>query len=599
MLLLNANQVEKSFASRILFKNISFGVEDKERVGLVGPNGAGKTTLLKILAGRTDCDEGQITCKKGLKIGFLEQTPQFESQDTILSAVLSKSRDKDEHIGYAYELMARFDLISFGEDFLVRELSGGWQKRVALARELLLEPELLFLDEPTNHLDVTSILWLEEFLKSAPFSVLMITHDRLFLQRVATRIMDLSPHNTNYLLNIDGSYVEYLEAKELLIAASQRQEKVLKNTLRRETEWLRRGAKARQTKQKARIENAHELAQTVDELQRRNQQQLVEIEFGDNFKSPKKLIEAIDITKSYNGNTLFSKMDLLVGPKTRLALMGDNGAGKSTLIRILLDLEKPDTGKVKHADAIKVAYFEQNRQTLDFKKTVLRNLCPEGDFVDYRGEKLHVRSYLDRFLFFGDRANLTVDRLSGGEQARLRIAQLMLQDANVLVLDEPTNDLDLETLGILESALRDFPGAVILVTHDRYFMDAVSNKILGFPIKGQKSKVLTAFADYHQWEAWYFEELKKVNSEPESIVSEPIEQKKRLSFKEKFELENLEPEILKLESTLAGYIKDSEDPALMSNATRLNEIHSQIALLQSQISEKYERWAELDKRSRL
>ena len=290
MLLLSANQVEKSYASRILFKNVSFGLEDKERVGMVGPNGAGKTTLLKILAGKIEPDEGQITCKKGLKIGFMEQTPQFNPNDTILSAVLAKSKDHDEHLGYAYELMARFDLINFGEDFLVRELSGGWQKRVALARELLLEPELLFLDEPTNHLDVTSILWLEDFLKSAPFSVLMITHDRLFLQRVATRIMDLSPQNTNYLLNIDGSYLEYLEAKDLLIAASQRHEKVLKNTLRRETEWLRRGAKARQTKQKARIESTHELAQTVDELRQRNQTHQVGIEFGDNFKSPKKLI---------------------------------------------------------------------------------------------------------------------------------------------------------------------------------------------------------------------------------------------------------------------------------------------------------------------
>ncbi len=599
MLLLSANKLAKSFASKTLFKNISFGVEEGDRIGLLGPNGAGKSTLVKILLKESDCDEGDITFKKGLKTGYLEQSPVFKKDDTVLSAVLGKCKDQYDHMAEAYELIAKLGLAEYGEDFLVSQLSGGWQKRVALARELILAPDLLFLDEPTNHLDVSSIIWLEEFLKNAKFTVFMITHDRLFLQRVATRIMDLSPQNPNYLLDVGGDYVQYLETKDQLMLASQRQEQVLKNTLRREVEWLRRGAKARQTKQSARIEATHKLADTVADISARNLRQDVGIEFGDGFKSPKKLIEAQQIEKNYDGRLLFSNLDLLIGPTTRLALMGDNGMGKSTLIRVLLGVETPTRGQVKHADALKFAYFEQNKQTLDPKKTVLKNICPDGDYVDFRGQKVHIRSYLDRFLFFGDRAGLEVYRLSGGEQARLRIAQLMLEDANVLVLDEPTNDLDIETLNILESALKDFPGAVILVTHDRYFMDSVANKILGFPLKESRSRELISFANYEQWENWFVEESRNIAAavKAESIAVKTSAKKQKLSFNEKFELENMEKAILKLEATLEPLKKESESPEVQSNAKRLTELHLEIARLQDELDKKYARWAELEKKT--
>ncbi|OQW51015.1 MAG: ABC transporter ATP-binding protein [Proteobacteria bacterium SG_bin7] len=596
MLLLSVNKLAKSYASKTLFKNVSFGIKEGDRIGLLGPNGAGKSTLVKILLGQSEADDGEITFKKGLKPGYLEQSPLFENGDTIISAILSKCKDQYDHMADAYTLIAKLGLSEYGEDFLVKELSGGWQKRVALARELVLSPDLLFLDEPTNHLDVSSIIWLEDFLRNARFTVFMITHDRLFLQRVATRIMDLSPQNPDYLLDVGGDYVQYLETKEQLSLASQRHEKVLRNTLRREVEWLRRGAKARQTKQTARIEATHKLANTVADLSARNQRHDVGIEFGDGFKSPKKLIEAVHLEKEYGKNILFSSLDLLIGPTTRLALMGDNGMGKSTLIRVLLNLEKPTSGTIKHAEALKFAYFEQNKQTLDPKKTVLKNICPEGDYVDYRGQKVHVRSYLDRFLFFGQRADLEVHRLSGGEQARLRLAQLMLQDANVLVLDEPTNDLDIETLDILESALKDFPGAVILVTHDRYFMDSVANKILGFPIKGSARKELISFANYEQWENWFLLEASK-DPVTEKPSVDKAEKKQKLSFNEKFELENMEKNILKLEETLETLKKESESAEIQTNAKRLTEIHLEMAQLQENIDKKYERWSELEKKS--
>lgn len=599
MQLVSVNSLTKSFATKTLFRKISFGVNAGDRIGLLGPNGAGKSTLVKILLKQTDYDDGDITFKKGLKTGYLEQSPTFAPDETILAAILSKTHDQYDSMADAYELIAKLGLTEYGDDFLVAQLSGGWQKRVALARELILAPDLLFLDEPTNHLDVSSIIWLEDFLKSTTFAVFMITHDRLFLQRAATRIMDLSPQNPNYLLDVGGDYIQYLETKELLQAASQRQEKVLKNTLRREVEWLRRGAKARQTKQSARIEAAGALADQVAELSARNFRADVGIEFGDGFKSPKKLIEAANVSKKYNERILFENVDLLIGPSTRLALMGDNGMGKSTLIRVLLNLESPSLGTVKHADALKFAYFEQNKQTLDPNRTVLKNICPDGDFVDYRGQKVHVRSYLDRFLFFGERADLDVRRLSGGEQARLRLAQLMLVDANVLVLDEPTNDLDIETLDILENALRDFPGAVILVTHDRYFMDAVANKILGFPLKESGRHSLTSFANYEQWETWFLQNVGRGANPGEKSTSEAKDgsKKQKLSFNEKFELENMEKAISKLEAALEPLKKESESPNLQSNAKRLTEIHVEIAKIQQELDKKYERWAELEKKN--
>lgn len=597
MLLLNCHQLSKSFAGRTLFKSVSFGIEQGTKTGLLGPNGAGKSTLMKILAQTLEPDSGHVTRKKGLVIGFLEQTPMFDKDDTIMSAILRRSRDPDHDIARAYELMGRFDLFQFGEEFLVKNLSGGWKKRVALARELLIEPELLLLDEPTNHLDVESILWLEEYLVNAPFAVLMVTHDRLFLQRVVEHILDLDPRNPNELLNVSGDYVEYLEAKEQLLQAQQKREQVLRNTLRRETEWLRRGAKARQTKQKARIQEAHALGETVENLAAKNTKRTAAIEFGDPEKTPKKLLAAEGLQKSHSGRMLFEDVNLLIGPKTRLALLGYNGSGKSTLIRVLLGLEEPDSGKVERAERLQVAYFEQGRDTLKPDVSVLRNICPEGDYVSFRGTYVHVRSYLDRFLFHSQKADLPVGRLSGGEQARLRLAQMMLSDAQVLILDEPTNDLDVDTLSVLETALEDFPGAVVLVTHDRYFMDAVCSQVLAFPPAIHPQKKLISFSGYLQWEKWFAENGDVVPEVPAPIIEEkkPSSGKGRMSFKEKHELENMESVIADLEGRLDSLRAESIKPEVVSNSSRLTEISSEMAKLETELDQKFARWSALEK----
>ena len=600
MLLINTHKLEKSFAGKVLFKNVSLGIEDGERVGLVGPNGAGKSTLLKILAGKMAPDSGEVTAKKGLRLGYLEQTPVFKPNETILEAILSKCEDEHESIGAAYEWLARLELSQFGESFLVQDLSGGWKKRVALARELVLGPELLLLDEPTNHLDVSSIMWLEDFLSRAPFATLTITHDRLFLQRTVTKIFDLDPKNPNYLISTSGGYLEFLEAKEILLAGQEQKELAMKNTLRRETEWLRRGAKARLTKQKARIDRAGTLKEDVEELASKNAARKVKIEFKETDRNPQKLIEVDHVTKSYDGRVLFKDFSYLVTPKTRLALLGDNGSGKSTLIRILLQQEEPTSGRVVQADKLKISYFEQNRETLKPKESVLKNICPDGDYVHYQGQYVFARSYLERFLFNRQQMDLPVEKLSGGEQSRLRIAQLMLNEAQVLILDEPTNDLDVATLTVLEESLRDFNGAVILVTHDRFFMDQVASDILAFHKMPDGETTMERFAGYLQWEEWYEEqkelqaqELKKEKKiEKAAAASKPV----KLSFKEKFELDNMEATIFDLEAKLSDLQAEAGKPEVVSQASKVQELYAQISQLQSKIEVLYARWAELEKK---
>ena len=600
MLLLNTYKLEKSFAGKTLFQNVSLGIEEGDRIGLVGPNGAGKSTLMRILAGQMDTDSGDVTKKKNLRMGFLEQTPLFNKDETIMDAILSKV-GYDDGIATAYEWLARLDLAQFGEDFPVASLSGGWRKRVALARELILEPELLMLDEPTNHLDVSSILWLEEFLENAPFATLIITHDRLFLQRVTNKIFDLDPKNPNYLLSIAGGYLQYLESKELLMNAQEQRELVLKNTLRRETEWLRRGAKARQTKQKARIERAGSLKDDVQDLSSKNLKRVAKIEFKDADRNPQKLISIEHVSKSYGDRKLFEDFTYLVGPKTRLALLGDNGSGKSTLIRMMLGIEQPDSGVVDRADKIKVAYFEQNRETLNPKLSVLKNICPDGDYVHYQGQYVFARSFLERFLFNRQQMDLPVEKLSGGEQSRLRLAQLMLNEAQVLVLDEPTNDLDVATLTVLEDSLKAFGGAVILVTHDRYFMDQVASQILSFNKQADGSNELISFAGYLQWEEWY-EEQKELAAESARLEAKRQASKSatpvKISFKEKFELENMEAEIQKTEALLEGLQAQSQKPEVMANSQKVVELFAEIGKAQEKLDTMYARWEQLEKKSK-
>lgn len=589
------HQLTKTFASRTLFDSLTFSVSSGERIGLIGPNGAGKSTLLKIISGQSKGDGGTVSLQRGLRVGFLEQVPKFTDDATVYSAVHEGAVDPDdwESIAMGQELMSRLDLNEIA-DKTIKSLSGGWQKRVALARELLKQPDLLLLDEPTNHLDVESILWLEEFLAKARFGVITITHDRLFLQRVSNRIIELDRRNPGGLMSVNGDYAAYLAQKEAMMSAQQTQETKLRNTFRRETEWLRRGAQARQTKQQARIKAHGELESQVDDLTSRNQNLTSRLDFVGLDKNPKKLIEAEKISKSYNGKTVVPNYSLLVTPKSRIGLLGANGAGKSTLIRLLLKREEPDTGKVEHAERLEVAYFEQNRESLDPNISLVNTICPQGEWVDFAGTKVHIRSYLSRFLFSNEQMGLPVGKLSGGEQSRLLLARLMLNKSNLLVLDEPTNDLDMATLDVLEDVLKEFNGAVILVTHDRYFLDQVANQILAFGEDNKGNKTIQSFADLLQWEAWHLQQPKAgaaKKSEPE-VEAAPAA-KKKLSYNQQRELDGMEANIQKVEARLASLTTEISNPEISGDKNKLKQVTQALTETQAELDKLYARWEEL------
>ena len=590
-ILVTAKNLSKSYGVRPLFNDINFVVGAKERIGLIGPNGAGKSTLLQILAQRNTPDAGEVSFRRGLNVGFLTQRPELPADQTVETIVSQAGPE------LAGEVISKLHLTHLLHQ-KAGELSGGWQKRVALARELAQGPELLLLDEPTNHLDIESILWLESFLARAEFSTLIVTHDRLFLQRVTNRILELDKRNPQGMLSVQGDYATYLERKEELIKLQERHETVLANKLRRETEWLRRGPKARTTKQQARIDSTHALMAEVDELSTRNQTKSARLDFQGSDKKPKRLIEALGISKRYSDRFLFKDLNLLISPGDRIGLLGNNGSGKSTLIRCLLGIEKPDTGTLFRSEHLKVSYFEQNRETLDPKLTLKQAICPHGDHVNYRGTMVHVNGYLDRFLFRKDQLDVLVGRLSGGEQARVLIARLMLQEANVLVLDEPTNDLDVETLDVLEDCLKEFDGAVLLVSHDRYFLDQVSTEIHAFtyPFSQTEGEVI-AFSSLLQWENWF-----KQASHPKSSTGKANadskagqKKKKKLGFNEVRELAGMETTIQKAEAELGKLEAESQSPDAISNAGRLSELYQGMATKQDEIDNLYERWAELEK----
>lgn len=599
-ILLNAHKLTKTFASRVLFDGLTFSIESGERIGLIGPNGAGKSTLLKILAGLSELDAGTLSIQRGLKIGYLEQTPTFQSGLTVQQTVLEGVSDPFdwEEISRAQEIMSRLSLLEgeVSSESLIDDLSGGWKKRVALARELVKQPDLFLLDEPTNHLDIESIMWLEELLAKSNFATITITHDRVFLQKVSNKIFELDKRHPDGLLKVDGGYTKYLELRENLIAAQERQETKLKNTLRRELEWLSRGPQARLTKQQARIDATHELKDHVSELSARNQKQKVDMQLHGLGKNPKKLIEAKEISKSYGKKVVIPKMDLLLTPKSRIGLIGKNGSGKSTLIRLLTGQEKPDTGEVFHADKLQVIYFEQNRESLDQDKSVFKTVCPDGDYVPYGEGMMHARSYLNRFMFTYEQMEMPVRKLSGGEQSRLLLAKLFLKKANVLILDEPTNDLDISTLDVLQDILEEFNGAIILVSHDRYFLDQACNSFLAFGNDEDGNKTVIPMVGLAQWEIWY-EEQKKQNakqaSAAKSTAKAEVTKPKKLSYKDQYALDHMEENIQKAEAEFAKLTKEYEKPENLNDPKKLVEISKQIADAQAEIDRLYSLWERL------
>ncbi len=478
--LINVRSISKAFGADPLFQNVSFTVSEGDRVGLIGPNGSGKSTLLRILAGTEDTDDGEIAVRKRIHLSYVEQESAFRAGDTVRSVVdaaLKKSAVPQSERGTRFaETLGRSGFVDL--DAEASALSGGWQKRLAIVEALVQGPDILLLDEPTNHLDLAGIEWLEEVLEQGAFACVIISHDRYFLENVASEMAELSRVYPDGLLRVKGRYSTFLEKKEEFLHAQSKRQEALENLVHSEIEWLRRGAKARTRKSKARIDKAGELMEELADLNIRTRSSFAQIDFSASDRKTKRLVELRGVSYEIGGCRLFQNLNFIISAGLRVGLVGPNGSGKTTLLRLLRGEIAATEGEIRRAEKLRIVYFDQRRE-LDPNVTLRRALAPEGDSVIYQDRVVHVASWAAKFLFKGEQLNQPVDRLSGGERARVLIAQLMLQPADVLLLDEPTNDLDIPTLEILEESLLEFRGSLVLVTHDRYMLDRVSTVVLG------------------------------------------------------------------------------------------------------------------------
>jgi ABC transport system ATP-binding/permease protein len=590
--IVNASGISKKFGLNPLFQNISFTVSEGDRIGLIGPNGSGKSTLLGILSGRIEPDSGDLAIRKRSRMSFVAQNSEFNPGETV-GSVIEKALDRAgvrdaEHTSHSAEILGRAGFMD--ASIATASLSGGWKKRLAIVEGLVQGPEILLLDEPTNHLDLAGINWLESVLQAAKFACVIVSHDRYLLENVALDVVELHRIYADGLLRVKGNYSSFLEAKEAHLHALGKYQESLANRVHSEIEWLRRGAKARTSKSKARISKAQELIGELTELKARSQTATAEIEFSPTERRTKQLIELRKVSSVMGDRHLFRDLEFTVKSRMRVGLVGPNGSGKTTFLRLLRGEIQPTAGEIRRADHLRIVYFDQNRQ-LDPDVTLRRALAPESDAVVYQDRVIHVAAWADRFLFSSEALNQPVGRLSGGERARVLIAQLMLQPADVLLLDEPTNDLDVPTLEILEESLREYLGALVLVTHDRYMLDRVSTIVLGFDGLGG----METFADYSQWEIWQRAQLSK---EKTATVSEPSRTKpaprKKLSYIEARELETIETRISESEERLRAKREVLEDPAIASDGPRLLAAYAQITEAQNEVDRLYARWAELE-----
>ena len=588
--LLSCERISKAYGARPLFEDLSFGLFEGDQAGLVGPNGSGKSTLLKILAGILAPDRGARSLRGGTRIGYVPQDPTFPSGGTVSDVVLAALADVDdgERPGRVAQTLGRAGFADGRAD--VASLSGGWRKRLAIARELAAAPDVLLLDEPTNHLDVDGILWLERLLAERARGVVVISHDRYFLEHVATRMLELNRVYPDGLFQADGPYSEFLERRDQFLRGQAAYEESLANTVRREIAWLRRGAKARSTKARGRIKEAGRLIEELEESRARNAGATAGIELTSSRRRTRRLLAAHGLTKSFGARPLVAGLDLVITPGTRVGLIGPNGSGKTTLLNLLAGTLTPDAGELERAADLRVVRFEQARGDLDPRQSLRRALAPEGDAVIWQGRSVHVASWAARFLFRAEQLDVPVGRLSGGEQARILIARLMREPADLLLLDEPTNDLDIPTLEVLETSLAEFDGGLVLVTHDRFMLERVSTVILALDGRGGAA----TFADYAQWEA----ARSAVEPPPPEATSRPPTRERarsgRLGYLEQREWDGMEAAILQAERAVHARQQEAEDPAIASDAIRLQERYAALEAARAEVNRLYARWAELD-----
>ena len=618
MNLLTVENISKSYGELVLFSDISFGINKDQKIALIAKNGSGKTSILNIISGKDGAETGQITSRKGIKISFLEQEPDlnpnltieetiFDSGNEILRVIaeyeeaLQNPEDQDAY-QIAFEAMERLNAWDFETQYKqilfklnlselhlkVGVLSGGQKKRLALANALINKPDLLILDEPTNHLDLEMIEWLEDFFKKESITLFMVTHDRYFLERVCNEIIEL---DNNQLYSYKGNYSYYLEKRDARLereAVEQHKGKIL---FKKELEWMRRQPKARTTKSKSRIDDFHEIKAKAS---KRRTEHEVQLELNME-RLGSKIVELHNINKAYGDKTMLKKFDYSFTKGERIGIIGKNGTGKSTFLNILTGRETVDSGKIVVGETIKFGYYTQKGIQPKEGQKVIEVIREFGDFIPLKkGRQISAQQLLERFLFDRKKQYDFVEKLSGGERKRLYLCTVLIQNPNFLILDEPTNDLDIVTLNVLESFLLDFPGCLIVVSHDRYFMDKIVDHLFVFKGEGQVENFPGNYSDYRAYESSKVleeRETKNLAEKTEKANWKEKDTSKKLSFNEQKEYNRLEKEIQKLEEQKEKLQAKFTDDSL--SGEEINALSIELGELDTKIEEKTERWFEL------
>ncbi|NBO10201.1 MAG: ATP-binding cassette domain-containing protein [Methylophilaceae bacterium] len=629
MPLITLDNASLAYGHYPLLDKADFQLDPGERIGLIGRNGAGKSSLLKVIAGESKLDDGTVWRAPAARIVYVPQEPALNANHTIYEAVAEglgqmqqlfvdyhavthsmslPNADIDALMNQMQKLQHELDAqdgwtiqakietvlskLSLNADTPVATLSGGWRKRVALARALVAEPEVLLLDEPTNHLDLDAIQWLEDLLLNFKGAVLFITHDRRFLNRLATRIVEL---DRGHLTDFVGTYEQYLVKKEELLAVEATHAAKFDKVLAQEEVWIRQGIKARRTRNEGRVRRLEQLR--LERAARRERQGNVKLALDSGERSGKLIAELDHVNKAYGDRVLIKDFSTRIMRGDRIGLLGPNGAGKTTLLKLILGELEPDTGSIQRGTNMNVAYFDQMREQLDEEATLADTISPGSEFVQIGNERKHVISYLEDFLFPPQRSRSPVKSLSGGERNRLLLARLFARPANVLVLDEPTNDLDIDTLELLESLLQDFDGTLFLVSHDRAFLENTVTQIIAFEGNG----ILTEFGGgFDDWQRFTEQRSKteaaqtKPKVEAAKPTNKPQSPKTKLSYKEQIELEKLPDQIDVLEKEQTSINHQLADPETYKDAEKVKDLQARLNALEEALLNAITRWEELE-----
>ena len=632
MPLLTLARARLAYGHHPLLAGADFQLDWRERVGLIGRNGEGKSTLLRVLAGMTDLDDGERRVAPDLRIGWVPQEPELEPEDTVYDAVaaglgddgrlladyhhatatLADQATDSQRLAAIDALHARLDAIggwalgnridtvlsrlALAPDAPIAALSGGWKKRVALARALVIEPEILLLDEPTNHLDIASIEWLEALLAGFSGAVVCVTHDRRFLDAIATTIVEL---DRGKLSSYPGNFEAYQEVKRRELADEAAMAARFDKLLAQEEVWIRKGIEARRTRNEGRVRRLEQLRR--ERAARRERMGQVTLRIDDGARSGQLVAELVGVGIAFSGRPLIRDFTTRIMRRDRIGLLGPNGCGKTTLLKLILGELEPDSGTVRRGANLAVAYFDQFRDRLDLDATVQDTISPGADWVEIGGSRRHVISYLGDFLFAPERARSPVRSLSGGERNRLLLARLFARPANVLVLDEPTNDLDIDTLELLEALLQEYQGTIFLVSHDRTFVDNVVTQVIAFEGGGRLREYAGGYSD---WAAWQHSRSEAANSSSTKPAAPPAQarperpRRVRLSLPEERELEGLPARIEALEAGLEAARSRLGDPALYrDDGAQAKAAHAELSVLETDVARAYERWEELEARA--